>query len=45
MRLSLEALEQSVEDLQAGELAFVGGVVALALEDRAGLERGLEVDA
>ena len=37
--------EQPVEDLLPTDLAFVGGVVALALQRGAELERGLEVRA
>ena len=43
--LGVEPLEQPVEDLQPPDLALVGGVVALALEGGAELERGLEVGA
>jgi hypothetical protein len=43
--LRVEAFEQPVEDLQAGDLTFVGGVVALALERGPELKRGLKVDA
>jgi hypothetical protein len=43
--LGIESLKESVEDLLASDLALVGGVVALALEGGAELERGLEVRA
>jgi hypothetical protein len=43
--LGVEPVEQSVEDLQAADLAFLGGVVTLTLERRAELERGLKVGA
>src|SRR5215213_6505466 len=41
-RLFVEAGEQSVEDLLSPDLSLVGGVVPLALQCRAELDRGLE---
>src|SRR5215213_10537995 len=41
-RLFVEAGEQSVEDLLSPDLSLVGGIVPLALQCRAELDRGLK---